>query len=290
MPNDLVDRRYVSRYSQPTFGVRVYVSGDLTDADATPDVSLFLDGQTSASWIRPATREAQGLYTLALSSTETATSALYSLRWDYTVGGIPQVYEEDLEVGQSAPAYDSLPPSWQEIVEGVWVRFADLFDSPLGGPNLQVYMQTHFGRNRLAQLLSTALQRLNTASSPHASHALGGDSFPFSEWGGLLIDALYIEVLKHLIRSYVEQPEVTTGTAFSRLDRRDYMSRWREVLDEIKGTFESDLKKYRMANLGLGHISVLVAGGAYGNWGSQINPGGVGAAAARGYFWTSRFH
>lgn len=290
MANDLVDRRYVSRYAQPGFGLKVLRAGALTDADALPTVSLVREGEVDPVWSRTAERESLGAYTTVLTSADTQSPLLGTLRWDYLLDGTQQVYGVDLEVGPSAPAYDALPPVWQDTIESVWVKFADLFDSPYGGPNLQVYVQTHFGRNRLAQLMRSALQRLNTASSPHASHEFGGESFPFTEWGGLLIDALYIEILKHLIRSYVEQPEIITGTTFSRADRRDYMQRWREILDMETATFEADLKKYRMANLGLGHMSVLVAGGAYGNWGPSINPGGVGAAAARGYYWASRMH
>lgn len=290
MASDLVDRKYVSRYSQPAFGLKVFAAGVLADADALPTVSLLHEGETVPAWTREAERVELGSYGVTLTSADTAMPVLGTLMWNYTVAGNPQVYGLDIEVGPSAPAYDALSPAWQDIIESVWVKFADLFDSPYGGPNLQVYMQTHFGRNRLAQLLVEALQTLNTASSPHASHEFGGISFPFKEWGGLLSTSLYIEVIKHLVRSYVEQPEVILGTTFTRFDRRDYMDRWRGILDMETEQFTADLKKYRMANLGLGHLSVLVAGGAYGNWGPQINPGGVGAAAARGYHWVSRMH
>lgn len=290
MATDYVDRRYVSRYSMPAFGLKVHRDGVLADADAVPTVSYVPDGALTPAWSRPAVREALGTYTITLSSADTSQTGVGTLMWDYDLDTVPQTYGVDIEVGPTAPAYDALPSAWQGVIEQAWVKFADLFDSPYGGPNLQVYAQTHFGRNRLAQLLTVALQRLNTASSPHASHVLGGESFPMAEWGGLLSDALYIEVVKHLIRSYVEQPEAVLGTAVSRFDRRDYMNRWQEILRMEEQGFSSDLKKYRQANLGLGHVSVLVAGGAYGNWGPQINPGGVGAAAARGYYWVNRWH
>jgi hypothetical protein len=290
MVTDLVDRRYVSRYAQPGFGLKVVRAGVLTDADALPTVSFLREGEVLPDWTRTATRDSVGAYVATLTSVETQTPVLGTLLWDYVLDSEEQVYGVDIEVGPSAPAYDALSPLWQDVIEQVWVKFADLFDSPLGGPNLQVYFQTNFGRNRIAQLLSGALQRLNTASSPHASHELGGQSFPFAEWGGLLEDALYIETLKHLIRSYVEQPEFITGTTFSRADRRDYMNRWQQILDMEMPDFTADLKRYRMANLGLGNVSVLVAGGAYGNWGPSINPGGIGAAAARGYYWSTRLH
>lgn len=290
MATDTIDRRYVSRYSQPALGIVVHKAGALADADAPPVVSFIPDGSTDPEWTTTATKDSLGTYSVLLSSAQTAEPGLGTLRWDYTLDGIAQVYGLDIEIGPTAPAYDALPPQWQDIIEQVWVKFSDLFDSPYGGPNLQVYAQTHFGRNRLAQLLPQALNRLNSASSPHVSHVLGGITFPFDEWGGLLAQSLYIEAVIHLIRSYVEQPEAVLGTAVSRLDRRDYMNRWETVLNLEQQRFDLDLSRYRKANMGLGNISVLVAGGAYGNWGPQINPGGMGAAAARGYFYVNRWH
>lgn len=290
MATDFVDRKYLSRYSQPALGIQVYKAGALADADTLPVASFLPDGGGDEEWTRSTVKDATGSYSVVLSSVETSTPRRGSLKFDYTIDGVPQVYVLDVEIGPTAPAYDALPPQWQAIVDSVWDRFSDLYDSPYGGPHLQVYLQTQFGRNRLAKLLNDALQTLNTASSPHRIFPLGGTDFPFTDWGGLLSDSLYIEVLKHLIRSYTEQPELVLGVAVSRADRRDYMQRWTEVLNLEQDDFRSDIKKYRQAHLGLGNISVLVAGGAYGNWGPTINPGGVGAAAARGYFYVGRWH
>lgn len=290
MTSDIVDRRYVSRYSQPGLGITVHKAGALADADAPPAVSLVREGTTAPEWTRQAVRDSLGTYSVLLSSAETQTPGLATLRWDYATDTIAQTYGLDIEIGPTAPAYDALAEDWKTLVEGAWVKFADLFDSPYGGPHLQVYAQTRFNRNRMAQLLGDALGNLNAASSPHASYAMNGQDFPMVEWGNLLTESLYIEILKHLVRSYVEQPEVILGTAISRLDRRDYMQRWQEILTIERDEFERDLTRYRKAHLGLGNFSVLVAGGAYGNWGPEINPGGVGAAAARGYFYVGRWH
>lgn len=287
---DVIERKYVSRYSQPGFGLRVHQAGTLTDADSEPVVSFFPEGATAAEFTLTSTRQELGVYAVVLSSAQTSVPRMGTLMWDYTIGGEPQVYGIDIEIGPSSPSYDALAPDWQGIVENVWRKFADLFDSPYGGPHLQVYVQTHFGRNRLAQMMGDAIGVLNTVSSPHQFYELNGINFPFREWGNLLEQALYVEVLKHLVRSYVEQPEVILGTAVSRLDRRDYMDRWRTVLDMEAQSLDSDLKRYRMAHLGLGNVSVLVSGGAFGKIGYGEPPGGLGAAAARGYFYVSRWH
>lgn len=290
MASDIVDRKYVARYSQPVFGITVYQGATLADADADPTVSFVLDGATTNTWTRTADHDSTGSYSVTLSSADTSTPEVGTLVWNYAIGGVAQVYGIDIEIGPSSPDYDALPPAWRAIIESVWIKFADLFDSPYGGPNLQIYVQTHFGRNRLAQLMPSALQRLNSASTPHATFALAGTDFPFADWGGLLAQSLYIEVLKHLIRSYTEQPEAVLATQITRFDRRDYMDRWQAILNMEMAEFERDLTRYRKAFMGLGAVSVLVAGGAYGNWGPQLNAGGAGEAAARGYFYVGRYH
>lgn len=293
---DIIDRKYVSRFSQPTFGITVHKAGVLADADANPTVSMLSypnpnnTGTPTVLWTKTATRDSVGAYSVTLSSVEAGTPGYFSLGWDYDIDTVNQTYLIDIEIGQTAPDYDALMPNWKGAIESVWIKFADLFDSPYGGPNLQVYIQTHFGRNRLAQFLPSALQRLNAESSPHQSFPFNGTDFPFEEWGGLLSQSLYIEVLKHLIRSYTEIPEAILGTSISRMDRRDYASRWQTVYDMELEEFSLNLSRYRKAFMGLGYASVLVAGGAYGNWGPQINAGGAGEAAARGYFYVGRWH
>lgn len=285
-----LDRKYVSRYAPATFAIKVYRDGVPGAADGAVFATLTREGATAPAWTRQAVLTSEpGVYEVALTSVDTQTTGEYSLVFNYEINAAPEVYGYDIEVGPSSPVYDGLPAAWAGVIDSVWAKFADLFDSPFGGPNLQVYMQTNFGRNRLAQLMATALQRLNSATVGHQSYDVGSE-FPFGAWGGLLQQSLYIEVLKHLVRSYTEQPEVILGTAVSRVDRRDYMQRWREVLDMEMQEFERDLGRYRMAMLGLGNVSVLVSGGAFGKLGPYVNAGGGGAAAARGYFAVRRPH
>lgn len=287
----LVDRTYVSRFSQPTFALEVYRAGVPGSADDDVSASLYLDGESVAEFTRVVPEGAQtGVYPITLSSADTANPGDYELRWAYEVDAVTQMFATSLEFGPSAPAYDALGAGWAGVIDDVWAQFADLFDSPFGGPNLQTYVQTKFGRNRLAQLLKLALQDLNNISNPHQSFEFDGDGFPFAQWGGLLQQALYVQVLKHLVRSYTEQPEVLIATAVSRVDRRDYMQRWNEVLAAEQAEFRTNLGRYKMAFLGLGNAHVLVSGGAFGKLGPYANAGGAGQAASRGYFAVRRWH
>ncbi len=279
-----LDRRYLSRYASEQVGFTAILGGIPGDVDGNAVTATLLDAADQTTIRTPVVaRLDTGRYGVVLTSSDTAAVRLLDLRFAFAVSGVAGTYVVELQVGPSAPAYDVLSPDWRAVVEAVWVRFADLFDSPLGGPNLQVYAQTRFGRNRMAQLLRQAVGRLNTISQPHQTYSVEGD-FPFTAWGALVEQALYVETIKHLIRSYVEQPEVALAAAVSRLDRRDYMQRWQEMLAIEQSDLVSQLDNFKISSLGLGNVRVLVSGGAFGRIGQYATAGGIGQAAARGYF------
>ena len=287
--SDLGERQYASQYGTPTIGFVVHSGGVPTDADANSVTVRMesLDGQTIL-FDRPADHPATGTYETTLLSSETSSPGIYKVTWSYHVGGTVQTYVGLVEVGESSPDYDRLDDGMKALVESVWVRFADLFDSPDGGPHLQVYFQSRFGRGRMAQLLGTALRSLNVMAQPHTTYTIesveqGGKGFPLEAWGGVLESALYIEAIKHLIRSYVEQPE-PTGVNVARLDRRDYMQRWQAVLDMERRDFEEAKDHFKIAHMGLGRPRVLVSGGVYGTYGPTRV---AGSQAARPRYWTA---
>jgi hypothetical protein len=237
---------------------------------------------------RAATRVSLGTYQTVTSSTETAIPGNFTLTWTYALAGNPQTYSTYVVIGPAVPDYDVLNADMKAIVEITMHRFADLFDSPGGGPNLTTYFQTHFNRGRMAQLLRIAVGTMNTIAQPFMTYTVdgvGGALFPTAQWGPLLERMLYVEAVKHLIRSYVEQAQFVGGNV-TRLDRRDYMDRWRTVLADEEVTLKSQLDIFKISNMGLGQANVLVSGGAFGRYApTRI----AGSAAARPRMW-SRFY
>jgi hypothetical protein len=192
---------------------------------------------------------------------------------------VPQELQTYIQIGATNPAYDALDAGMKGIVESVWIRFADMFDSPQGGPHLQVFFQTAFSRGRIAQLLQIALNKINLTMQPAFSFTTdAGSQFPYQDWGGLLEQGLYIETIRHLIRSYVEQPN-PTGVTVSRMDRRDFSDRWTSVYEMEYADYMNMLSDFKIQMMFLSRPRVLVSGGAYGNWGPTRLPG---SAAARG--------
>jgi hypothetical protein len=288
--DEYTDRTYVSRYAAADFGLQVMRQGAPGDADGDVTVALLADdGTGTVVFSRLADHPGPGQYTVHLTSKDTQTPGPYVLVWTYTVAGSDEEWRVWLEVGKAAPEYDRLADTMKAVIETTWNRFSDLFDYATEGPHLQTYVQSNFGRNRMAQLLKIAVGRLNTASQPYQTYTLDGDggaSFPVQQWGSLLESALYVECLRHLMRSYVEQPDVQGGSGVSRLDRRDYMDRWGTVLQGEQEVLKSQLDTFKIAHMGLGTARVLVSGGAYGRWGPTRLPLSE-AARPR---WLTRFY
>lgn len=263
----LLDRQYLSQYKPDHVGIQIVTADGLTDVDGNNVTAMLTMTDTNEVVFtgRDLDHEETGTYGMDLSSSDVRFAGPAVIVYEYSINGAPDSSTVALEIGPPAPAYDILNEDVKGVVEQVVARLADLYDSPYGGPHLQVYIQTHFGRQRVAQLLTLGLGVLNTTSQPYSSFSVapGGKAFPVAQWGALLEKATFIEVLKHLRRSYVEQPS-PEGVGVARLDRRDYLSRWGEILNDEREDFKPMLETFKMSQMGLGHVSVLVAGGAYG--------------------------
>jgi hypothetical protein len=283
---DLRDYQYVSQFAMDINGVNIIVAGVPTDPAANHVLVTMTNVKNEVQFSQVATRVTTGQYQIQFSSAQTSTPGYYTLTWTFTIGSTAQSTKTWIQVGAENPAYDTLPDSMKDIIETTWSRFSDMFDSPQGGPHLQVYFQTAFSRGRLAQLLKIAVGYLNTMAQPYANFSVEGNPlFPYQQWGPLLEQRLYLETMKHLIRSYIEQPN-PIGVTVARMDRRDYVDRWNRMLDHDEKDFRSQLDTFKISMMGLGRPHVLVSGGVYGAYGPTRLPG---SAAARARFW-SRFY
>lgn len=272
----MADFRFVPRYSISNIDLTVInASGVPVNVDAAPTVALKNYSTDATIWSRASTLITNhGVYRVTISSAESATPGLYYLLWSYNLATIAQQARFDVEIPtSSATLYNTLSDGYKAVVEYTWDRFEDLFDSQVGGPHLQMYAQSNFGRERLAQLMRIALNGLNSTSQPHSTYGIGTgqQEFPFTEWGGVLEQATTVEMIRHLMRSYVEQPDAQ-GISIARLDRRDYLQRWREIYEIENEELKRQLAIFKMAQMNLGRGSILVAGGMYGNIPSHHNP------------------
>ena len=283
---DLRDYQYVSQFAMDINGINIMIAGVLADPDAQLVMVTMTNVKDEVQFTQPATRVSVGKYQIQFTSAQTSNPGYYTLTWSFLVATVAQSTKTWIQVGAENPAYDNLPDPMKDIIETTWSRFSDMFDSPQGGPHLQVYFQTAFSRGRLAQLLKIAVGYLNTMAQPYANFSVeGAPMFPYLQWGPLLEQRLYLETMKHLIRSYIEQPN-PIGVTVARMERRDYVDRWNRMLDHDEKDFKSQLDTFKISMMGLGRPHVLVSGGVYGAYGPTRLPG---SAAARARFW-SRFY
>lgn len=280
------DRLLVRQFSDDeVVGLSLNVADVPTDPDGSAVTVVMREDSTSTVVLdTPATRASIGRYEVVLNGPSTDVPGYFTLTFYYQLNGTNERYDVYIEVVSGVQEYDQLDPEFQTIVDNVEVRFRDLFDSPQGGPHLLTYYQSHFTPARYAQLLRIALGTMNTISQPVANYTLDGDGgpkFPVARWGALLEKALYIEVVRHLRRSYLEQPMLVGGEV-TRHDRRDYFERWGTLLNEEVADFNKQVETFKIQHMFSSGPRVLVSGGAYGQYGPTRLP--LSAAARPRYY------
>ena len=138
-------------------------------------------------------------------------------------------------------AYVDLPASAQEVIQTTKQRFTDCFDSENFGPFI-----TDFERiddNRLAVLLDIAIGQLFMyIMVPGLSWDVKGYPYGNPMFRQAAILALTIEIINHLVRSYVEIPD-TTRVQAPDVTRRDYLTRWKDVVRDYQDMLKQMAKR-----------------------------------------------
>lgn len=230
------------------------------------------------------THEDTGIYSFSIPAEVTQLSGLVNIVWNYTFDSRSFTHKDYYSVSEEMPYFSGLTIDERGVVDRAILRFADLYDSFDGGPHLKEEFQTHFSKERVAILMGFANNALNFQNQPATRYIVGnntGTRFPVKNHG-ILEWATYIEMIKHLIRSYTEQPLVT-GANVAITDRRDYTNRWREVLKDELDRFNAAVAIYKRSLIGLGGGSLLVSGGIYGPSGMWKASNGYYTAALRGF-------
>lgn len=294
-----VVRNQISRFGIDKIGIRVSGTSGSVDADASTvhleiyQESNFDDLDPTGPLIITADEGVDidhpeaGVYTYTITPPVTNIVCLLKAVWTYQVGGVNLTYTEFLQIRDPMPTFDGFSDAEKGAVQMIVNLFADAYDSTTGGPHLIEEFQTKFNNERIAQLLNWAVQKMNMTRQPITNWVLSSpgqaSTFPSNYWG-LLIMGGYLEVLKHLIRSYVEQPDIRNADV-AYLDRRDYLARWQSVYQMEKEDFDQMMILVKRKLLGLGSTSMLVAGGIFGggSGGNGLFVSGAYAAATRAF-------
>jgi hypothetical protein len=268
------------------------------------------------------TKDATGMYHFNLGPAHTQNRGLLTAIWTYQVNGVAFQFIDHLQILDAMPLYDQLTDAEKSTVEQVTWMFGDLYDSTEGGPHLIEEFQTHWGYERIAQMLRLAVQKMNyigNFNNPPTTWSIGGgqqsttvagdiitntqilpdgtvNTVTFSTQAstqgssglpsnmyGLAVWGTYIECLRHFRDSYTEIPQ-RPGMDVTYLDRSQYYQRWGGSLQEEEANYKTALKSAKMSLLSMSRGSLLVSGGIWGgSGGGGIFRAGTYAAQVRSW-------
>lgn len=151
--------------------------------------------------------------------------------------------------------------SWV-VANDAWEKFEDLFDSEEGGPWLKDMTLSVFNKTKMENFIDDAMIVINF-QNPETSLTITefvSEGPPVARTSNLpiLTQALVLQIIRHLMRSYVEQPN-PVGAQISWHDRRDYLQRWREVYAIEQEAYKQMLALWKRQFLGLGQTRTLVS-------------------------------
>ena len=161
------------------------------------------------------------------------------------------------------PFIDDTPsPSWV-IADAAWRKIEDCFDAEDEGPWLRDMSLNYFNKQKMEQFIDEALFDINQQHPPTDltigafAYTQGSVTFANSDLP-LIAQGVFICVVRHLMRSYTEQPN-PVGAQIAWHDRRDYLQRWQTVYAIEKEQYMRMLALFKRRFLGLGHARVLVS-------------------------------
>lgn len=191
--------------------------------------------------------------------------------------------------------FESTPKSMvQQIADEVWVRIEDCFDSELGGPWLRDMTLSYFDASKIARFVTEGVTYINAwppitvftvdtftniiAETDPVLLALDPNAKQKDPDQIIIVQATLLAVIRHLMRSYVEQPN-PVGANVVWLDKRDYLQRWGTIYQLEEKWFHDILALWKRQFLNYGKSSLLVSSKA----GRLYPPGYRARNASRGF-------
>jgi len=146
------------------------------------------------------------------------------------------------------------------VADGVWTKLEDCFDAENEGPWVQDMTMHFFREEKMEKFIADALFDINYQNPPTAlaiNSFVNADNTVTDNYP-LLVQGIFIQVLRHIMRSYVEQP-MPTGAQIAFQDRRDYLQRWESMYELEMQQYMRWVALYKRGFLQLGHSKLLVS-------------------------------
>jgi hypothetical protein len=148
-----------------------------------------------------------------------------------------------------------------------WEKLEDCFDGEDEGPWLREMTLNYFNKDKMERFLNDALFDINVQNPPtdldlssfvRTPDATAEDQTPYpTPDAPLLAQGMLIAVIRHLMRSYTEQPN-PVGAQIAWHDRRDYLQRWQQVYQIEQQQYMRMLALFKRKFLNLGESKVLI--------------------------------
>jgi len=261
--------RPISLYASEPIGVTIFENGVLTDPD-NQIVTLSIENTQSNLIILPvgttATRENVGTYAYQLLPENTSVEGPYTVTWAWTMNGTARFITDEYQVTPQMNYWNNLLLNERQAVVDVYGRVENSWDSSNGGPYLAELTQSSFNAYEvIARLFQTeAITYFNfefqPPFDPPYAVGMGATNTVPTPWYGLIEWGIYTALLRHISRSYIEEPN-PQNINVPRLDRRDYRDRWRQEWQDEKLMYDKALRQFKRTQLVGSHRSMLVAGG-----------------------------
>lgn len=143
-------------------------------------------------------------------------------------------------------------------IDLAWTYIEDCFDSEVGGPWLRDQTLARFDKDKVQKFLPKVIYDINMYQ-PITNYTI--ESFPYTDHIGTAIVAqgLLVNIAKHLMRSYAEQPDVTNSPA-GFLNRQRYLDTWKAVYDVENEEYQRMIDEWKRLEFNKVGAAVLVAG------------------------------
>lgn len=158
------------------------------------------------------------------------------------------------------PFNPPMPTQTDVLVDAVQLRLEDCFDSVEGGPWLRDKSLSHFDYTKIADFIPEALLDINVQMPP-TNYDLGTFATQATIPGDnpnmpLLVKGVLILTVRHLMRSYTEQP-VPAGGQVVWHDRTRYQQMWNQIYQVEYADWLEKVRLFKRTELKLGHSAGL---------------------------------
>jgi hypothetical protein len=153
-------------------------------------------------------------------------------------------------------------PEFADVLHhNVWKKIEDCFDSEQGGPWLRDMTLEYFSKDKVPDFIDEGLMDINLyqpvtdLTVDYFDAPRHDGSYPFLP---LLVESCFLAIVRHLMRSYVEQPQ-PTGAQIVYEDRQQYLQRWQLVYQQEYTLFDHWAKLFKRQFYQFGHSKLIVA-------------------------------